>query len=204
MDVNTFALARDLTTRITNEMRGRIAVDFDNAPMMATYAAIPGDHLEIGTLHGGTAVLVALLKKTLGLPGKVVCIDPLNGYYANRPFGEADDTITHVPVTPETMLYNARLFDVADRIEIIQKTSNPWPVQKGRRFSSAYIDGDHWDEYPLIDWTNCAACVDEYIVFDNVDHKHLAVQHAVTEAVKNPAWRLVLLKGITAVMEKLS
>lgn len=202
MDVNTLTLARVLAQRIAKEMRGRICDEKDNAAMMATYAAVPGDHLEIGTLHGGTAVLVAMLKEALGVKGKVVCIDPLNGYYVERGFGKLIDGFSLVPVTPETVLYNADLFGVRKRIEIVQANSCPWPVVEGRRFATAYIDGDHWGDYPTRDWINCAACVDKFIVFDNVDDQHPAVKEAVNEAIQTPGWRLVLLKGITAVMEK--
>jgi len=205
MDVVMLTLARELVQRINREMTGRIACEGDNSAIMATYAAIPGDHLEIGTLHGGTAVLVALMKSVLNLPGRVVCIDPLNGYYKNRKgYGPAnmDDTLLPVPVTPETVMKNANKFGVLDRIEIVQACSCPWPIVEGRRFTSAYIDGDHWDDYPTRDWQNCAKVTDRHIIFDNVDDRHPSVKSAVTLAVSSVNWRLIELKGITAVMER--
>jgi hypothetical protein len=205
MDVTLLAMAHQFAELINRDMLGRIAMEGDNAAIMATYAAIPGDHLEIGTLHGGTAVLVALMKSALNLPGRVVCIDPLNGYYkSHKGYGpdNLNDTLLPVPVTPETVMNNARKFGVLDRIEIVQACSCPWPVVEGRRFTTAYIDGDHWGDYPTRDWQNCAKVTDRYIIFDNVDDRHPSVQSAVNLAISSVCWRLVELKGITAVMEK--
>ena len=47
-------------------MLGRIADEQHNTALMAVAAICPGDHLEIGTLHGGSAIVVALLKKQFG------------------------------------------------------------------------------------------------------------------------------------------
>src|SRR5574342_461649 len=57
-----------------------------------------GDHLEIGSLFGGSAILSALVKKNFSLQGNIYCID-------------------HLVLTGKDYIsINARKFDVENRI----------------------------------------------------------------------------------------
>ena len=194
-------IAQTLEAVISQRIWGRIASEQDNAAIMACFAAIKGDHLEIGTLHGGTAILVAAMKKKLQLPGKVVCIDPLDGYYIGMDRGYETDPLTNVPVSIDVLYDNITRFDMQDRIEVVQKKSNPFPL-KDRRFTSAYIDGDHWGDMPMIDWQNVSRITDRYVIFDNCDKAHPAVLDACLTATLSHKWINIYRQGITCVFER--
>lgn len=203
MGLEYLDLALTIEKKIQAGIHGRIASDGVNSAIMASFAAIPGDHLEIGSLHGGTAILVALLKKELRLPGMVVCVDPLDGYYVgNKTLEYPVDPDSGVPVSMDIFQENVNHFEVADRIEIIQKRSDPFPVNSGRRFSTAYIDGDHWGYAPQKDWNNVNGLVDRYIIFDNCDLAHPSVLDACLQAVFTEDWIRCYKNGITCVFER--
>jgi len=194
-------LAKEIEATIHQRIWGRIASEQDNAAIMACFAAIEGDHLEIGTLHGGTAILVALIKRELKLDGKVVCIDPLDGYYAGTKFHNDTDPITSVPISADVLYDNISRFDLLDRIEIIQHKSDPFPL-KNRRFASAYIDGDHWGNVPTVDWQNVNRITDRYVIFDNCDKEHPSVLDACLSAAFTSEWTTAYKQGITCVFER--
>jgi hypothetical protein len=194
-------LAKNIETDIHQRIWGRIASEQDNAAIMACFAAIEGDHLEIGTLHGGTAILVAWIKQELKLSGQVVCIDPLDGYYLGMDRGEDVDPLTKVPVSIETLHDNITRFDLQDKIEVIQKKSSPFPL-KDRRFTSAYIDGDHWGDMPMVDWQNVSRITDRYVIFDNCDKEHPSVLDACLSAAFTSEWTSIYRQGITCVFER--
>jgi len=196
--VQHLPLARQIAEYIDVTMLGRLALEHDNALIMACFAAVDGDHLEIGTMHGGSAILVAMLKRELGLSGNVTCIDPLDGYYAGTRYACPADPLTHVPVTIETIRENERRFGV--KLDVIQAKSIPFPVA-GRRFATAYIDGDHWGIAPVMDFINCMMVTERYIIFDNCSAPHPDVMRACEAA--EAAWRPVLRQGITCVVEHL-
>jgi len=194
-------LARDLENKIKQKIVGRIATDNDNSLVMACFAGIYGDHLEIGSLHGGSAILVALLKQELGLPGQVVCIDPLDGYYTGTKFSSDRDPITKIPVCREVIDENVRIFGLEGRIEIIQKKSDPFPI-KNRRFTSSYIDGNHWGDYPQLDWENVKEVTDKLVIFDNCDKGHPSVLDACQIAAFSDNWFPCHRQGIVSVFER--
>jgi len=156
-----------------------------------------GDHLEIGTLFGGSAILSALTKIEFGLSGQITCIDPLTDYYGN-PL----DIQSNTNVTVDTVRRNADIFEVNDRIELVTKLSMPWPLVE-RRFESAFIDGGHDYATVLSDWHNCSRFVDKVIQFDNYDLIHHQIAQVVMGAIANPDWGLLHASGITAIVAKL-
>lgn len=197
----------DLLTKVKQRIYGRICAEHSNCNYLAWAIAQAGhgDHLEIGTLHGGSAILAALVKDKFGLNGDIYCIDPLDGYYIGTQFGCPVDWVSRLPVTPEAVKSNAEAFGLGERIHITQAKSIPFPEQlQGHTFSSVYIDGDHWGEAPTIDWQNCKDRTNRMIVFDNVDDQHPAVHMAVKIAKADPDWQCVLEAGITAVFERKS
>lgn len=199
MGLKHFTNAQQIEAYLSANMIGRIASEQNSSSIMACYAAEDGDHLEIGSLHGGSAILVALLKRELGLSGKVVCVDPLDGYYKGYPSECNVDYISKIPVNMATISANIFRFMVGDVVEIIQKKSDPWPLG-GRQFVTAYIDGDHWGEGPLTDWDNVKACTSRYVIFDNCDKKHPAVMEACR--IASLEWKHVYQEGITCVFER--
>jgi hypothetical protein len=159
-----------------------------------------GDHLEIGTLFGGSAILAAAIKDEFNLNGKIVCVDPLTGYYGN-----SVDPKSGVKVTKDRVTSNARAFGVLERLEIIPKPSHPWPLEVKRRFASAFIDGDHKEAGVLKDWEAVQAQVDRVVLFDNYDREHVDV---VSAAIKifgsySRSWIPIHLSGISLVFANL-
>ena len=187
-------------------MKGRICYEQNNVAVMANYAldAGDGDHLEIGVLFGGSAIVVALLKKRHGLKGKVYCVDPLDGYYFASLGMRADpNSRGKLSVDRAALDYNIRQFGVEDYIEVIEKPSIPWPDElKGKQFVSAYIDGDYWEEAPTTDWENVKDNVTRFVIFDNCDYKHPSVIKACELATEDQNWKTVWNAGITYVLER--
>lgn len=196
--------ANQIIAHVSARMIGRIADMEDGTLKMliAVTMAGGGDHLEIGTLFGGSAIAAALMKKAEGLAGKVVCVDPLNGFY-RKTLGKVNDPITLIPINRETFEINLTRFNVEDRIELIAKYSDPWPWElEDRMFASAYIDGEHHGNGPMNDWLNIRDRVISYVVFDNCDQKHPAVVRACDFAAQDPNWREVHRGGITCILER--
>ena len=181
---------------VKRDMLGRMADEYHNVRLMASTTLCDGDHLEIGTLHGGSAIVVALLKKHCGYSGKVVCIDPLDGYYPNSKRYSRLDILTHIPVSMETLKENMRRFGV--QLEVVQAYSDPLPIT-GRRFATAYIDGDHWNGVPLKDWNAVKRITDKFITFDNCDFNHPDVLHACNIAERE--WQPYKREGITCIVK---
>lgn len=194
-----------ILNHVKKNINGRIADEQNNTLKVMEYAVLAGDgdHLEIGSLFGGSAICVALAKRYYNLDGKVVCIDPLNGYYLER-FKYSDDLVTKMPVDLETFLSNIEMFGVEDKIEIIQKNSYPFPNElSGIRFVSTYIDGDHWDDAPMRDWMNVKDITEKYVIFDNYDELHPSVLSAGEIAIKDDKWENEYSGGITLVLRKI-
>jgi len=192
---------------IMRTMQGRLCYEESNCNYLAWALSQAGDghHLEIGTLHGGSAILVALVKRQYGYEGDVWCVDPLDGYYMGTPFEFPVDWESKVPVSPEILMANLEFFNVADRVHIVQARSDPLPAELPERFASAFIDGDHWGPAPLQDWRNVKPRVDGYVIFDNADLvKHPNVWAATLEAAADPEWETILTEGITAVFRRMA
>ncbi len=205
--MNPVTYASDLIRTVNERIYGRMCYEQNNCNYLAWAIAQAGngDHLEIGTLHGGSAILAALVKQQCGFSGDVWCIDPLNGYYVGTPYGCPVDWVSKIAVSPETLAGNVAAFGLEDRIHWIQAKSLPFPEQlKDHAFASAFIDGDHWGDAPLLDWASCKDRVSRMVVFDNDDRAtHPAVMKAVEVARSDPFWTCVLRAGITAVFERI-
>lgn len=193
-----------LVEEVKAGIKGRICDQDNNVAIMAAYAleAGRGDHLEIGTLFGGSAIVVAMLKQQHLLDGKVYCVDPLNGYYYHKTGRRIDDK-SGLRIDRATLEYNICQFGVEDRIEIIEKHSLPWPDElKGKEFVSAYIDGDHWGKAPAIDWDNVKDITTKYIIFDNNMDLYPDVIKACEYAAEDPGWQPCFEQGITYILER--
>lgn len=165
----------------------------------AVFNSGDGDYIEIGSLFGASAIVVAKTKERFGIGGAVCCLDPLNGYY--RPGAEANGLVP----SPEILMANAEKHGVGDRIECVAKRSFPFPEElAGRRFSCGFIDGDHWGESPLQDWNSLRNRVSEYIIFDNYDltEKHVAVRQATDVAMNDKDWTVVHISSISFVLRR--
>ena len=190
----------NITGRVGNKLRDQ---RYDNVELLLKYVykAGGGNHLEIGTLFGGSAIPVALLKKEFDQDGLVYCVDPLDGYY--RQYAPRDDCMDGcgVPVTLETLVENLKRFDVADRVRILQIKSEHIAFY-GIRFCTAYIDGDHKGLAPGIDWRIVQGITDQFVLFDNYDDLHSDVVMACDTASEHENWKHLETSGITYVLKR--
>ncbi len=203
-----------ITNLVKSDILGRVANVMDkketnNVEVVMEYALRAGggrggNHLEIGTLFGGSAIAVALAKKQYNQPGMVVCVDPLNGYYQDRrPDPSMIDGPSGVAVTPETLFENIETFGVGDRVLVLRSKSEAIANLVDMEFTTAYIDGDHKDGVPWQDWGRVRNIVSRYVIFDNHDESYPDVMAACEWVVYNPDWQCVYQEGISYVVERL-
>ena len=201
------AIGQAIISQVKSGMVGRLADLQDGTlkMLLAMAQSGNGDHLEIGTLFGGSAIAAALMKKELGLDGNVVCLDPLDGFYIGTPIEAPNDPVTKLSINLTTLVENIGRFEVLDRLEIIVRRSYPWPVELEKRsFASAYIDGDHWNNIPWLDWLNVKDRVSHFVIFDNYDLEHSDVMTACQQAEQDRNWRRVHSEGITFILERVN
>jgi len=146
-----------------------------------------GDHLEIGTSWGASAIAVALAKKMAGLPGKVWCIDP---YEKEREFVTKIGNLDNLPTATIGKARNNIKKTELD-IQIIRAKSQPFPERLAdMRFASAYVDGAHVGETPYLDLVEVGKRVDYYIGIDNYEEGYPDVMDAVHKFMVRPDWNL--------------
>ena len=176
----------------SNTLEGRAADAGLSLPWLASMvaAAGPGDHVDIGTLFGASALTAALVKKKLKLDGVVYCIDPFlpRAKDVYMPAGMDPKVFEG---NPEALMRNAEKVGV--ELKLIQKSSDPWPDElKDSLFSSAYIDGSHIDGMPKKDFLNLRGRVTGYIGWDNYEEATPEVMNSVNYSFSNecPDWSL--------------
>jgi hypothetical protein len=146
-----------------------------------------GDHLEIGTSWGASAIAVALAKNAAGLPGKIWCIDP---YMKEREhvikIGEPDN----LPIASISGVRRNIKKSELD-IQIIRAKSIPFPDRlKDMRFVSAYVDGSHIGEAPYLDMMEVSKRVDYYIGTDNYEEGYPDVLNACHKFANGDDWNI--------------
>lgn len=152
-----------------------------------------GNHLEIGTLWGASTIIAGLTKKEFGLWGNVFCVDPLNGLYGE---GKTDKHAGRRLPSKKILEENLKTMNL--KAVIIPKKSFPFPEEINKtKFSSTYIDGDHWGQGPQRDLDNAVKRTTKYIIIDNYDKTH----PAIVKAVRGAKWRLVYLESIMAILQ---
>jgi len=145
-----------------------------------------GDHLEIGTSWGASAIAVALTKRAAGIPGKVYCIDP---YPAAR---KADMRKGLKTATISGVRRNIKAAEVD--VKIIRASSDPFPAKLDekhpRQFVSSYIDGNHLGDMPYKDLVACAERTQHFIGLDNYEEGYPDVLNAAHKFVALREWNL--------------
>ena len=195
-----FDVENNITGRIANKVEGSRRTNGLEILMEYVYKSGGGNHIEIGTLFGGSAIAVALLKKHLEHPGLVFCIDPLAGFYNEGLI----DSQSGVAVTPQTLFKNIQKFDVGDRIMVMQARSDPCPKFTDICFSTAYIDGDHEHGIPVRDWSCVNSHVTDYIIFDNHAETHRDVLKAGKLSINNKHWEKERDEDVTLVVRRIN
>ena len=177
LTVNAFA---------AGELEGYPADNGVSLPWICQMAvnAGPGDHLEIGTSWGASAIAVSLAKRAAGLPGKVYCIDP----YPKKRHAKLKGTNTKFAnISGARRNFKAAEVDVT----IIRESSDPFPDKlKDKKFVSSYIDGSHIGEMPYKDILACAERTQHFIGVDNYEEGYPDVLDAVHKFVAKQEWNL--------------
>jgi len=150
-----------------------------------------GNHLEIGTLFGATAIYSALIMERDRIDGLVYTIDPCvyeSHEYCSRAAGNLTPEI--VKHQPEIIQENIKKFELENRIVFIQKSSIPIPEDiYGIEFNSCFIDGYHYNGYPLIDVKNCIELlVIKHIVLDDTHNRYPDVMKAMKYLIGMKRW----------------
>ena len=140
---------------------GRAADGGISLPFLGSmvYLAGDGDHVDIGTLFGASAIMAARIKKQFELKGTVYCIDPYDSESRKMQTAPQPGMAGNLSGTPEELWKNVEEFDLKDRIKLIRSVSHPWPEElKDHTFASAYIDGDHKGDAPWNDFLMMLIC----------------------------------------------
>lgn len=183
---------------VQEALHGGLATNPEDAALMVEVAWRGGhsNHLELGTLFGGSAILMALAKERFGFDGEIHCVDN---------FGYMRDTY---PVGPEMVLSNAKRFGVDDRIKIIKANTYPLPlditssVAREGNYGSCMIDASHDFGNCQRDWTSVHP-ISDVVAFHDYDRSHMGVVSTVRNAMQESGWWLVFLAHHTAVFERL-
>ena len=161
---DTWELYNDI---YTNLQGGRFAMWYKDADAVYQIASIPGNYLEIGTAHGGSAVMAGKAKKS----GGIYCVDPLNERH-------------HV-------IGNFHKFGI-EGVTLIRKMTPPLPEElDGIEFSAVLIDADHTGLFPRNDWLSVKDKVTPggYVMFHDIHRK--ACYSALQLAAETPGWTKV-------------
>lgn len=194
------AMAHEITA-VLEKNGGRAADSGMSLPFVGSmvYLAGSGNHIDIGTLYGASAIMAAMVKKKFNLEGTVYAVDPYDPVARQAQAAAQPGMAGNLSATPEEFLKNAKEFDVEDRIKLIQKRSHPWPEElKDVVFASAYIDGEHVGETPWNDFENLRGRVTHYIGCDNYEEEYPDVVEAIIKAMNSEDWFL-LYKNVTFV-----
>lgn len=201
----------DIVSYVRANIQGRIASkigerETGNVEVLLDFVekAGEGNYLEIGTLFGGSAIPVALLKNELLQRGLVFCVDPLDGYY--RKYASREDMMdlqSRTPVTVQTLFNNIAKFNVGNRIVVLREYSTSLAEFIDMKFAVSYIDGDHRGGVPLRDWNLIKNITTKFVVFDNCADTHPDVHLACKAANDEKNWRKVYHKDITFVVERI-
>ena len=191
--------------------QGRVADNGVNLVFLMSMVANAGDgdHVEIGTLFGASAIVAALIKKELGLEGDVYCIDPYDDKARSADIkmvdaksGERSEDQSLLNGTPEAVRANAKLFDV--KLKLVQAYSDPWPDElKDNTFASAYIDGDHLHDMPYKDFMSLSERTSDYIGFDNYEEGYPDVLGGLNKVLnENKDWVLFYKNATFAALRR--
>jgi predicted O-methyltransferase YrrM len=186
--VKIYPEAIESTKAVIKNLNGRSADGGISLPWLGSMVATagPGDHLDIGSLFGASAIVAALTKKELGHEGKVICLDP---YEPRDEHIGGNMPPEKLNGSPEELMANAEAFDV--EIELVQAKSQPWPEElEDATFSSAFIDGDHMGETPYLDFMECAKRTSGFIGIDNFEEEYDDVAKAVYKVMQEREWFL--------------
>jgi len=144
-----------------------------------------GDHLEIGTRYGASALLASMFTKN-----RIICVDPMqyleDSWFVDTYLGDVD-----------TWKENIKSWDVEDRVELVVAMSHPLPVVGP--FATVYIDGDHTFTGALQDFINVKDITTDFIIWDDLE-KEPIYKAFMTALSVDKRWRAGFMCYTTGVM----
>jgi SAM-dependent methyltransferase len=164
--------------------KGRDAIEGESLPRLGAVVAMAGDgdHLEIGTGFGASAIMAALVKNEFNLGGKIYCIDP----YPKQE-GKEDALQANIEALNENAVY----FKVAEKLTLIPNASYPFPADlKDKLFVSGFIDGNHDGMAPWLDFLSVRGVVKKFLCFGGVEEFYPGVMVAALRALSIGGWIL--------------
>ena len=173
------------------ERGGRAADNGLSLPFLFSMVAMAGDgdHVDIGSLYGASAIGAALIKKELGFTGDVYCIDPYDQETRDATVKSRSGMNNPVSATADELMANAEFFGV--ELKLTKQKSYPWPEElEDNVFASAYIDGDHIGNGPLNDFESLRGRTTGYIGTDNYEEEYPDVVSSMIFAVDTEDWFL--------------
>jgi hypothetical protein len=142
-----------------------------------------GPHLDIGTRHGGTALVAALTQRKMGFEPNVYTVE--------------------IDASKElTALFAFGLLRCTNEIHSRFGVSSyplPWPDVE---FETAYIDGSHKYDDVVEDWHTCKRQVRSYVAIDDLCEKFPDVCAAWDIMTKDLDWDVVHMSGIVGVLKR--
>jgi glycosyltransferase involved in cell wall biosynthesis len=166
------------------------------------------DSIEIGTLFGGSCLAKLFAMQDIGVSGKIICIDPMSGYY-----GQQLDPIAGIAVTKKVLLDNLTRFGFSkESVELREvKSNNPRAIEglKEQFYATLLIDGDHSYNGVRYDWENYSRFVSDngIVLFDDyVNHAWPDVGIFVNELKDSltGGWRELGCLGTTLLLHRLA
>ncbi len=173
-----------LAEMIRNDMPKGSPDDPDSLPKLGAVVSMAGDgdHIEIGTGFGASAIMAALVKHEFNLAGHVYCIDP---------YLPPEEKTDGLQASIEMLNENAVHFKIAEKLVLLPNKSLPLPTEvKEKNFVSAYIDGDHDGMSPWMDFLALRGIVKKFMCFGGFEEFYPGVMVASLRALTIGGWIL--------------
>jgi len=179
-----------LFTEINAKMQGRVALlSEDEAAALVDMVKGAGDHIDLGTLWGGTAILAALAKKEAGSEGHVYTVDYMRGGY----WDSGDPSVGMQKPSEAAIHANLASFEAEKLVTVVKADTHPWPLPDVKP-SSVLIDCDHSYEGCKRDWEKVRSLHPELVAFHDYNAKtHPGVARVVDE-IKQTDYEYKLVK----------
>ena len=173
MDIN------ELYKYVQNNIpHGRVYLRPAEVQLLAGYVSgAIGDHVEIGTLWGGSAIIAALAKRDADRSEMVITIDSMDTKF----WLEGDPMGLGIP-TLDKVIDNFNFFNVMNEIVLMAAKSFPWPLPLSNRFGTAFIDGDHHTDSVRQDFYSAGA-IAPILLFHDYDPQHKIHKTGVVETL---------------------